>query len=429
MVEHHQCVGKIVASTQILSFLLAFLHIEDFHTVHSSNHYNQNTISIDNTDSMGIAPPLQSSRLFEPLNIGTMKLAHRVVMAPLTRFRAEDDHVLLQIAEDYYEQRAKAVPGTFIISEATMISPRASGYANVPGIEAKAQIEQWRKIVDKVHKAGSYIYLQLWALGRVADPSVRKAEGHPAEVVSSSAVPYEEGAPVPRALEEEEIQQFIQDYADAAKIAVHEAGFDGVEIHGANGYLIDQFTQDTCNKRTDRWGGSIENRSRFAVEVTKAVIEAVGAERTGLRLSPWSQFQGMKMADPVPQFEHLNKELKKLNLGYLHLVESRISGNADVEATEKVDPFVKVWGKTSPVLLAGGLKPDSAKKALDEEYKDIEMAAVFGRYFIPNPDLVYRLQHGSNLRDYDRNTFYTPKSKVGYADYEFSEEWKKQHEA
>lgn len=348
-------------------------------------------------------------------------------MAPLTRFRAEDNHVMMDIAQEYYEQRAKAYPGTLIISEAVLISQKASGYPNVPGIWNQEQIDGWKKIVDRVHKAGSHIYLQLWALGRVANPQIKADEGT-GDVHSSSPTPYSPASPVPREMTEDEIQQYISDYATAAKNAM-QAGFDGVEIHAANGYIIDQFTQDVCNKRTDKWGGSIENRSRFALEVTKAVAAAVGADKTGIRLSPFSDFQGMKMQDPMPQFTHLTQELKKLNIAYLHLVESRISGNADIEATEKIDPLIDVWGKTSPVLIAGGFKPDSAKKAVDEEYKDKDVAIVFGRYFIPNPDLVYRIERGIELRKYERDLFYKVKSPEGYIDYEFSEQWKKEHAA
>jgi NADPH2 dehydrogenase len=198
------------------------------------------------------------------------------------------------------------------------------------------------------------------------------------------------------------------------------------EIHGANGYLVDQFTQDVANNRTDRWGGSIENRSRFGLEVAKAVVDAVGADKTGIRLSPWSTFQGMKMVDPVPQFSHLIKGLKELNLSYVHLVESRIAGNADVESTEKNDPFIDIWAGTSPILLAGGFTPTSAYEDVNKVYKDKEIAVVFGRYFISNPDLVFRVRHGLDLTKYNRDKFYNPKSKEGYIDYPFSEQWQRE---
>lgn len=176
----------------------------------------------------------------------------------------------------------------------------------------------------------------------------------------------------------------------------------------------------------DKYGGSIENRSRFGLEVSKAIIDAVGADRTGIRLSPWSSFQGMRMEDPIPQFSHLIKGLKELKLAYLHLVESRIAGNADIEATEKNDPFIDIWGKTSPIMIAGGFKPDSSRRAVDEEYKDKDIAVVFGRHFISTPDLVFRIQKGIELEPYNRETFYLTKSEKGYTDYPYSDEFKKQ---
>lgn len=371
---------------------------------------------------MGSTAP--QSKLFEPLQVGPNKLAHRMVMAPLTRFRADDDHVQLPFAKDYYAQRA-SVPGTLLITEATFISPEASGYPNVPGIWRDDQIKAWKEITDAVHAKGSYIWLQLWALGRAASAECKTAEGT-GDVVSSSDIPMADNSPAPRPLTEDEIQQYIKQYAQAASNAVKQAGFDGVEIHGANGYLVDQFTQDTANRRTDKWGGSVENRSRFGLEVTKAVVDAVGADRTGIRLSPWSSFQGMKMEDPIPQFSHLIKGLKEFNLAYLHVVESRIAGNADIEATEKNDTFIEIWGNQSPIFIAGGFKPDSSRKAVDEQYKDKDVAIVFGRYWISTPDLAFRIQHGIDLTPYDRDLFYNKGEERGYTDWPFSAEFKQQ---
>ncbi|KAI9840908.1 MAG: Chanoclavine-I aldehyde reductase fgaOx3 [Sclerophora amabilis] len=356
-----------------------------------------------------------------PLRVGRSQLNHRLVMAPLTRYRADDSHVQLPIATEYYAQRA-SVPGTLLITEATFISPRASGYANVPGIYDAEQIKQWKEVTDAVHRKGSYIHLQLWALGRAAKPDNLKREGL-FDLVSSSATPMNADAAVPRALTEDEIQQFIQDYASAAKNAI-QAGFDGVEIHGANGYLIDQFTQDNCNKRTDAWGGSVEKRSRFGLAVAQAVVDAVGADRTGIRLSPYSPFQGMRMQDPIPQFSHLIRGLKEMGpLAYIHLVESRISGNANIESTDKIDFAIDIWDDVSPVLIAGGFKPDSARRAIESEYADKQIAVVFGRYFISNPDLPFRVMRDIELTEYDRDTFYTPGKPKGYIDYEFSKEF------
>ncbi|KAF4550144.1 Chanoclavine-I aldehyde reductase fgaOx3-like protein [Elsinoe fawcettii] len=362
------------------------------------------------------------SRLFTPLRIGNLTLSSRLVMAPLTRFRADEQHVPLPFVSEYYQQRA-CVPGTLLITEATFISPQAGGYPSVPGIYSTAQIAAWKKVTDDVHSKGGYIYLQLWALGRASKAEVLKNEGG-FDVVSASDIGIT-GGDKPRPLTEDEIQQYIKDYAQAAKNAVEGAGFDGVEIHGANGYLVDQFLQDVSNKRTDKWGGSIENRARFGVEVTKAVVEAVGADKTGIRLSPWSTFQDMKMQEPIPQFSYLLKELKKLKLAYVHVVESRVSGNADIESTDKNDFVFDLWD-VSPVLVAGGFKPDSAKRLVDEEYKDKDLAVVFGRYWISTPDLVYRIKHGLELNQYDRNTFYNPGKPDGYIDYPFSEEFQKE---
>lgn len=361
-----------------------------------------------------------SSNLFKPLKLGNVQLQNRVVMAPLTRFRADDDHVPLPFVPEYYAQRASA-PGTLLITEATFIAPQAAGYGNAPGIWSQAQIDSWKNVTEAVHKKGSFIYLQLWALGRAAAPGQLKKElGPDAKVVSASDIPFEGGA-TPTPLTEAEIKEYVGLYTQAAKNAVA-AGFDGVEIHGANGYLIDQFLQDVSNNRTDSYGGSIENRARFGLEVSKSIVDAIGAERVGIRMSPYSSFQGMKMKDPIPQFSYYTQELKKLKLAYIHVVESRISGNAEVETTDKVDFLIDIWDNQSPVLIAGGFTADSAKTAVDEEYKDKDIAIVFGRYFISNPDLVYRIQKDIPFTKYNRDLFYNKGEKHGYIDWEFAKE-------
>jgi NADPH2 dehydrogenase len=264
----------------------------------------------------------------------------------------------------------------------------------------------------------TYLSLQLWALGRVANKQFAESKG--IIVKSSSPVQLEETYAVPKEMTHDEIKEAVAAYAQAAKNAIA-AGFDGVEIHGANGYLIDQFNQDTVNQRTDNYGGSVENRSRFCIEVTQAVVDAVGADKTGIRLSPFSDFQGMHMKEPVPQFSDIITKLNKFGLAYLHLVESRISGNADIEAFDVLDPLLALYD--GPVLIAGGFKPDSAKRLVDEDRKDRDVVVVFGRYFISTPDLVFRLQKGIELNPYDRDTFYNPKSEKGYTDQPFSKEW------
>ncbi|CAG7920646.1 unnamed protein product [Penicillium olsonii] len=334
---------------------------------------------------------MSETRLFEPLKIGSLQLNHRLVMAPLTRFRASE------------------------AIEATFISSRAGGYPNVPGIWNTEQVAAWKEVTNAVHKKGSVIFLQLWALGRVAVPEIAAAESF--DVVSWSATPLEPGMAAPKALSKEEIQLFIADYVQAARNAI-DAGFDGVEIHGAGGYLIDQFTQDNCNSRDDEYGGSIENRARFILEVASAVSKAVGPQRVGICLSPWQRYQGMRMEDPVPQFTYVIDHLKKLDLAYLHLIEARVCGNFDSEDRDKIDPFVRAWGDSKPVILAGGFTPDSARVAVDKEFRDRDVMIAFGRHFISNPDLPFKIRQGLALTPYDRDTFYVPGSGEGYIDYE-----------
>ncbi|KAL5412116.1 hypothetical protein PMIN06_009622 [Paraphaeosphaeria minitans] len=363
---------------------------------------------------------MSSSRLFNPLKLGDLQLSNRVAMAPLTRFRTDENHVPLPMVAEYYAQRASA-PGTLLISEATLISKQAGGYANVPGIYSQEQIDSWKKVTEAVHKKGSFIYLQLWALGRVASSAQAEKEG--ITIKTSSPVALGEGYATPKEMTIEEIQETIGDYAQAAKNAI-EAGFDGVELHGANGYLIDQFIQDTVNQRTDAYGGSVENRSRFAIEATKAVADAIGAKKTGIRLSPFSTFQGMKMDEPHPQFNDIIKKLDAFNdLAYIHLVESRIDGSADTDPNpaEQLQPFVDQF--RNPVLIAGGFKPDSAHNLLDQQYPNKDVVVVFGRYFISTPDLVFRLEKGIELNPYNRDTFYLPMKAEGYTDYPFSKEF------
>ncbi|KAF2268070.1 FMN-linked oxidoreductase [Lojkania enalia] len=360
---------------------------------------------------------MTDSRLFKPVKLGNITLKNRIAMAPLTRFRADDNHVQLPFVPEYYAQRA-SVPGTLLITEATFIDQQYGGYANVPGIYTDDQTHAWKGVTKKVHEKGSFIFLQLWALGRVADPKQAAKEG--ITIRSSSPEKFADGYATPEPMTIEQIKETVNAYAQAAKNAIA-AGFDGVEIHGANGYLIDQFTQDTVNKRTDEYGGSVENRSRFAVEVAKAVVDAVGAERTGIRLSPWSTFQGMRMKDPISQFSDLIKKLNELNLAYLHFVESRVSGNADVESSDSLNFAYPLF--RGPILVAGGFTPDSAKRLVDEEHPERDVIVVFGRYFISTPDLVYRVKKGIELTNYDRGSFYLPKSEKGYIDYPFSTEF------
>lgn len=346
-----------------------------------------------------------ATKLFQPLKLGRSELLNRLALAPLTRFRADDAHVPLQpMVAEYYAQRASS-PGTLLITEATFIHPQAGGYANAPGIWSDDQIASWKKVTDAVHAKGSIIYVQLWALGRVAPLAALKAEvGESAKVIGAGDLPAE-GHDAPTPLTEDEIQDYIGYYAQAAKNAIA-AGFDGVEIHGANGYLVDQFIQDVSNNRTDAWGGSIEKRARFALEVVKSVTAAIGGDRTGIRLSPYSGFQSMKMKEPLPQFQHVVRELKQYNLAFIHLVEPRVNGmeiRQDV-GEESLHSLVDIWANQSPVLLAGGFTPDKAVESVEKEYPDKDIIVVFGRSFISTPDLVFRIKNGVELTKYDRTT-------------------------
>ena len=368
-----------------------------------------------------------TSRLFAPLQVGRCDLQHRLVLSPMTRFRADDSAVPLPIVKDYYAQRA-CVPGTLLIAEATAISPQSKGFSNVPGIWSPEQIQAWKHVVDSVHSKGSYIWLQLWATGRSSEVEVLTANGF--DHVSSSAVPVpptigvNEHPSTPRALSETEIETYIEEHVQAAKNAVNLAGFDGVEIHGANGYLIDQFFQASCNQRTDQWGGSIENRARFGLEVAGRIIAAIGADRVGVKLSPWCTYEGMGVMEGlVPQFEHIISSLREMDIAYLHLANSRWLEDKTHPDVHN-ETFVCMWGKAKPILLAGGYDAASAKKVVDKTYVGYDNIAVaFGRLYISNPDLPFRLRNGISFHPYNRDTFYIPSSITGYLDYPYSKEF------
>lgn len=361
---------------------------------------------------------MAQSRLFKPLKIGNMELEHRIAMAPLTRFRARDDRVPTPLMREYYSQRA-ATPGTLIISEGTFISPSScGGFANAPAIWSEEQIAGWRTITEEVHHKGCFIFCQLFASGRSADAETAKKEG--IDIIAPSPIPIDDESPTPRAMTIAEIKQMVKDFAKACNNAIA-AGFDGVECHGANGYLFDQFCQDVSNQRTDEYGGSVENRSRFINELMKAAVDAIGPERVGLRLSPWSTFQSMRMKDPIPQFTDIIDQANHLNLAYLSLVESRISGGSDYfDGTESLEFVYERWN--GPFLVAGGYKPADAQKLVEEDHPDKNIVVVFGRHFLANPDLVWRMKKSLELTKYDRSTFYT-NSGVGYVDYPFSAEY------
>ncbi|GAB00026.1 uncharacterized protein L969DRAFT_66338 [Mixia osmundae IAM 14324] len=363
-----------------------------------------------------------SSKLFTPMKVGPLELKHRVIMAPLTRFRATTEHVHTELATEYYTQRA-SVPGTLLFTEATFISPQAGGNKCVPGIWNEPQIKAWKDITDAVHAKESYIGCQLWALGRQAEPSNLNKEG-PYPYVSASDVALPD-KPKPRALTKDEIETYVADYAQAA-VNARKAGFDLVELHSANGYLPNQFISKKSNIRTDEYGGSLENRLRFPKQCLSAIVDKIGQERTGIRLSPFSTFGDMStdQADDYIAFIEWIRDTYP-SLAYLHVVESRISGNADVDNGESTDPMLHAWrvkDKTRPFLTAGGYKADSGKQVAD--VKDV--AVVYGRYFISNPDLPLRLAYDRELQPYDRSTFYLfgPSHARGYTDQPFDESLK-----
>jgi NADPH2 dehydrogenase len=367
------------------------------------------------------------SRLFKPLKVGHANLNHRIVLAPLTRYRNDDEHVPLPLMEKYYSERA-AVPGTLVISEATAIAHEDEGQPNAPGFITEAQAAGWSKVIDAVHANGSYYFQQIWGMGRAADAKYLAGRG--LKYLSSSAVPMKEGDVTPEAMTEEHILATIRNFVDTAKRVVA-AGGDGIEIHSAHGYLLDQFLSDNVNKRTDKWGGSVENRSRLLLEVVKAVVDAIGAERVGIRLSPYASFQNAQKSDIQGQYTYLIDKLKEMNVSfaYLSLVEATgdpaalLLGADTPNAGKTLDFILERWNNASPVMVAGGYTPESAAWAVEEHYKKWDVLVAFGRYFIANPDLVFKMQHGLELTKWNRATFYKNKSAEGYIDYPFSEDF------
>ncbi|KAF5101246.1 hypothetical protein D0Z03_000640 [Geotrichum reessii] len=365
--------------------------------------------------------------LFKPLKVGAIEVQNRVALAPLTRFRAPE-HLVTDLQPVYYSQRASS-PGTLLISEATFISEAASGYATAPGIYKDEHIKAWSKVADAIHEKKSFFFIQLWALGRSAVKADLDKRGLP--YVSASDVGEDSinpDAPKPTPLTKHDIKQYIKDYIQAAKNAIA-AGADGVEIHSANGYLLDQFLHENVNHRTDEYGGSIENRARFTLEVVDAVSEAIGSDKVAIRISPWGIFGSVDPGvSPIPQFSYLIAELQKRalagkELAYISLVDPRlIFGNKADEyyiSTTKSNSFVRqIW--TGVIVKASGFEYESAKEETD---KDDKVIIAFGRDFIANPDLVERFKRGIPLNKYDRSTFYTPGPK-GYTDYPFADEVK-----
>ncbi|WWD19687.1 hypothetical protein CI109_104150 [Kwoniella shandongensis] len=360
---------------------------------------------------------ITSPKLFTPTKLGAYELKHRIVMAPLTRLRAETGTgIPSDWAIKYYTQRAS--DGGLLISEGTFISEELRGYENVPGIYTQEQIAVWKKVTAGVHSKGGKIFLQLWVLGRVADPKVNPKVWSAGTISDSSATPHkDEKNPVTLTqIEEEDMDRFVGYYEQASKNAI-EAGFDGVEVHNANGYLLDQFIQSTSNNRNDGYGGSLENRFKFPLRVINAVAAAVGPSRVGVRISPFSEFQGMREKDPLSVFVPYTKAIiaAQPELAYIHSVEGRGLGTPE-DAWFKEDKLDQIRDVITPTnikfIVAGGY---SAESALEHAEKNDDLIT-FGRYFISNPDLPNRVQNGWPLKKYNRDTFYTPTAE-GYIDY------------
>ncbi|KAG5651137.1 hypothetical protein H0H81_009748 [Sphagnurus paluster] len=372
---------------------------------------------------------MAKSKLFQPIQLGNLILKHRVVLPPLTRFRATDDHVPLPHVAEYYAQRSSR-RGTLLISEASFIAHRASGYPNTPGIWNEKQISAWRKIQSMRTAPSSSMFMQLWALGRTATPSQLTKEDPNLKYEGASTVPLpENGGVIPHPLTIPEINEYIKLYATAAHNAVHLAGFDGVEVHGANGYLVDQFLQDVSNVRTDAYGGSISNRARFGLEVMEAVVRRVGEKRAAIRLSPWGLNNSMGMSDPKPQFGYFVEELRKRfpNLAYVHAVEPRGDDHTDMTLPggHSNDFIREIWGSGDGpndrrLISAGGHTRATGIETAD---KKGDLVA-YGRPFIANPDLPYRLENDIPLTVGDRKWYYNYGSMdpKGYTDYPFAGE-------
>ncbi|MBN6101009.1 alkene reductase [Xanthomonas sp. CFBP 8703] len=354
-----------------------------------------------------------ASPLFAPLRLGAIELANRIVMAPLTRNRAEGEgRIPSPLAPEYYGQRAGA---GLIVAEATQISPMGQGYMDTPGIYSEAQVAAWKQVTAEVHRRGGRIVLQLWHVGRISHVSLLPDGAAPVapSALRANAKTYTaEGfsdVSAPRALRLDEIPALLEDFRHAARNAIA-AGFDGVEVHAANGYLIDQFLRDGSNHRDDAYGGSIENRTRLLFEVVQAVAQEIGAERTGVRLSPVTPANDAHDSDPQPLFERAVERLDPLGLAFLHVIEGATGGPRDNIAFDYAALRAKFRG---PWLVNNGYDKALAERVLGAGAAD---AVAFGRPFIANPDLVERLRRDAPLNPLDADTLYGGGAK-GYTDY------------
>jgi N-ethylmaleimide reductase len=360
--------------------------------------------------------------LFDPVQAGDLQLPNRIVMAPLTRNRSPGA-VPTPLVAEYYAQRASA---GLLISEGTAISHQSQGYADVPGLYGSDQLQAWKRVTDAVHAKGGRIVCQLWHVGRVSHVDLQPGNASPVgpSAIAAKTKTYllKDGhgsfAPTsePRALEAEEIPQIVHAFALAARHAVHTAGFDGVELHGANGYLLDQFLKRGANQRTDAYGGSIENRARFLLEAVRAVAHEVGGGRTAIRLSPVTPANDVHDPEPQPLFEHVVRELAPLGLAYIHVIEGATGGPRDIAERpfnyEALRRAYRDAGGKGAWMVNNGYDKALAEKAVAN---DADLVA-FGRAFIANPDLVERLRTNAALNKWDSATFYGGGAK-GYTDY------------
>ncbi|MDN7182799.1 alkene reductase [Caballeronia sp. SEWSISQ10-4 2] len=360
------------------------------------------------------------SKLHSPVKVGPYEFSHRVVLAPLTRMRAEEGAKPGPLMAEYYAQRTSE--GGFLIGEATIAAPNGNGYLGAPGLYEDSQIAGWKIVTDAVHAKGGRIFLQLYHAGRQSNSQLQPGGAQPVapSAVLHGGVAYTEAGWIPntpsRALTPPEIAGLVESFRTAA-IRGKQAGFDGVELHAANGYLFDQFLQDGSNKRTDIYGGSFENRARFLIEATQAVISVWGSERVAVRLGPSGTWGDMSDSNPEGLFAYVAQELTKLNLAYVHLIEPRVLGNVDDDSKDQNPVAAQLIRKhyKGIIIAAGGFKGHSAEAVV--QAGDADMVA-FGRDFIANPDLPERLRHQLPLNAYDRPTFFGG-TDVGYTDYPF----------
>jgi N-ethylmaleimide reductase len=353
-----------------------------------------------------------SSKLFEPFKLGPITLPNRLVMAPLTRNRAVEGLVPSPLAVEYYGQRASA---GLLISEASQVSQQGQGYQDTPGIYSKDQVTGWRKVTDRVHERGGRIFIQLWHVGRVSHTSLQPGDGAPVapSAIRANGKTYVGGTftdiSEPRALTLEEIPGIIDSFKRATANALA-AGFDGIEIHGANGYLLDQFAKNGTNKRTDAYGGSIENRAKLMLEVAKVVSAEAGAERTGIRISPVTPANDISDSNPQPLFDYIVDHLNALKLTYIHVIEGATGGPRDIAPFDYASLRKRFKGA---YMANNGYDFELATKVLAADAADL---IAFGKPFISNPDLVERLKRGAPLNAPDKATFYGGGAK-GYTDY------------